>query len=423
MIEKFSQFDLSAEMMRSLEKMEFSTPTPVQAATIEPMKAHCDLLVQAPTGTGKTGAFGIPAVEAVDPDNRNVQAVILCPTRELAVQTAVVIRDLCAYKHGVRTLALYGGEPIYRQITALRKNPQIIVATPGRLIDHMNRRTVKFKHIKLVVLDEADRMLDMGFRDDMKEILEHVPQERQTVLFSATISDEIKKLAAEYQSEPQQITIQSEAYDIARIEQYYSEVRQGEKTTALIELLNEKEFDQVLVFVGTRIMADTLAKELSSTGYSADVIHGALRQSQRDQVMRKYRSGKVKVLVATDVAARGIDVSNIDAVINYDIPEDPASYTHRVGRTGRAGQSGVAYTFIYRKEQYKLRIIITETKAVIQPINGATAIEMLEKPRGRSFDRPFGKSRGAAQKSWQPNRQKRGQRKGGSSYGWKKKSA
>lgn len=396
MSEQFQKFNLSIEMMRGLEKMGFKTPTPVQEAAIEPMQACQDLLVQAPTGTGKTGAFGIPTVESIDPSNQNIQAIILCPTRELAVQTARVIKNLCAYKQGVRTLALYGGEQIYKQITALRKKPQIIVATPGRIIDHMNRRTAKFNHVSLVVMDEADRMLDMGFRDDINTILEKLPTKRQTVLFSATVSSEIKKLAEEYQTDPKQIHIKAEPREETLVEQFYTEVQKGAKTPTLMKLLKESAFGQVLVFVGTKIMADTLVQDLNQSGYQSDVLHGALKQSQRDNVMRRYRAGTVNILVATDVAARGIDVSNIDAVINYDIPGDSESYTHRIGRTGRANQRGVAHTFLYRKERHKLQTIMEETKASIQPTESTCKIDLSDWKR----DKPSA-GNGRYQKPWQ----------------------
>lgn len=406
MSEQFQQFNLSSEMMRGLAKMGFVAPTPVQEAAIKPMKARQDLLVQAPTGTGKTGAFGIPAVEGINPSNQNIQAIILCPTRELAVQTAGVIKNLCNYKQGVRTLALYGGEPIYKQITALRKKPQIIVATPGRMIDHVKRRTAKFHHVNLVVLDEADRMLDMGFRDDINMILEQVPAERQTVLFSATVSNEIKTLTAKYQTNPKSIHIQADSSKVTCVEQFYTEVQQGAKTPTLLKLLKENGFEQVLVFVGTKIMANTLVRDLNQSGYPSDVLHGALKQSQRDNVMKRYRAGQVNILVATDVAARGIDVSNIDAVINYDIPGDSDTYTHRIGRTGRANQSGIAHTFLYRKERRKLEMIMKETKASISPTKSTEKIDLIDWKR----DKPSRKSGSRDQKPWQKRPQQKDQR-------------
>ncbi len=348
--------------------MGYTQPSPVQAAAIGPMLDRQDLLVQAPTGTGKTAAFGIPVVEHVDRAGRHIQTVILCPTRELAVQTARVLKQLATFKPGVRILALYGGEPIARQISALRRRPQIIVATPGRLIDHIQRRTTRLNHVQSVILDEADRMLDMGFREDIDTILQGMPQERQTVLFSATIPDGIKKIAAEYQQDARHIAIEQETLTVEKIQQFYCEVRR-DKTPVLLELLREKQFDLSLIFVATKVMAETLARQLSDAGFPADSLHGDLRQSQRDKVMERYRNGKVSILVATDVAARGIDVNQIDAVINYDIPGDCESYIHRIGRTGRADQEGCAYTLIYPRERGKLQGIMQITKAPILPIS------------------------------------------------------
>ena len=349
--------------------MNFQTPSPVQEAAIAPMLGKQDVLVQAPTGTGKTAAFGIPAVENIDPSSRQIQTVVLCPTRELAVQTASVLKRLSAFKQGVRILALYGGEPIQHQIIALKRHPQIIVATPGRLMDHMQRRTTRLSHVDCVVLDEADRMLDMGFREDIGKILESVPKERQTVLFSATLTDEIRKIALAHQTDAQAIFIEQDTRTVDKVEQYYSEIRGNAKTPALLRLLDEQQFALSLVFVATKAMADNLAKQLTNAGHPTGAIHGDLRQSQRDKVMRQYRDGKVRILVATDVAARGIDVGGIDAVVNYDIPSDSESYIHRIGRTGRANRSGVAYTFIYPRERIKLQGIMASTKAEILPFS------------------------------------------------------
>jgi len=361
--------------------MGFDVPTPVQEAAIGPMMQKKDLMVQAPTGTGKTCAFGIPVVEGVDTGSRKVQTIILCPTRELAIQTVSVLQKLAAFKPGVRIQALYGGEPIYKQITALRRGPQILVATPGRMIDHIQRRTVRLGQVNLVVLDEADRMLDMGFREDIDTILQGTPKERQTVLFSATLSGGIKYIAAKYQVDAGQIEIRKDAFTVDSIEQYYSEIRRGSKTPALVGLLREKKFGLSLIFVSTKTMADTLAAQLNAEGFRADALHGDLRQYQRDAVMQKYRRGKINILVATDVAARGIDVSNIDAVINYDIPSDPDSYVHRIGRTGRANQAGCAFTLILPKERGKLQGIMRSTKASIRPINiNPQPVTMIQKP-------------------------------------------
>lgn len=368
-----------------------------------------DLLVQAPTGTGKTAAFGIPAIEKIQPANRNIQTIILCPTRELAVQTAGVLGRMLLYKPGIRVLALYGGEPIQRQIMALKRRPQIIVATPGRMLDHMKRRTVRLGHVSCVVLDEADRMLDMGFRDDMDTILQSVPVERQTVLFSATISSDIKRISAQYLNDAEQISIRQETRTVDKVEQFYCEIR-GSKVPALLQLLKEKQFGLSLIFVATKAMADNLASQLTDAGYPADALHGDLRQSQRDKVMARYRGGKVGILVATDVAARGIDVHHIDAVINYDIPGDCESYIHRIGRTGRANQSGSAYTFIYMKERGKLQGIMQATHAAILPLP-----LVLGSKGEKSFDLgPNGGNPGKyAEKKWSGKR-RRGFSRGGS---------
>ena len=389
-ITNFENFKLSPEMLRGLSKMGFSDPTPVQEKAIAPMMEQKDLLVQAPTGTGKTGAFGIPIVERVEPGNNGIQAVILCPTRELAIQTAAVFKRLTAFKPGIRVLALYGGEPIGRQIAALRRRPQIIVATPGRMLDHIHRRTTRLGQVRQVVLDEADRMLDMGFRDDLNTILETVPAERQTALFSATLSVEIKQIAKTYQKDAVPIQIRQEALTVDSVEQFYTEIRGKTKTPALINLLREKQFYLSLVFVGTKSMADELAGKLSQGGFKAEALHGDLRQRQRDLAMNKFRRGQTEVLVATDVAARGIDVTNIDAVINYDIPQEADSYVHRIGRTGRADKTGVAYTFIYPKERQKLREIMSLTKTTILPASidiSKTQLEF-EKPVITTKEKP-----------------------------------
>jgi ATP-dependent RNA helicase DeaD len=276
-----------------------------------------------------------------------------------------VLKQLATFKHGIRILSLYGGEPIFYQIAALKKRPQIIVATPGRLMDHMDRRTTRLTHVNCVVLDEADRMLDMGFRDDITTILQSTPEERQTVLFSATISDEIKKIAKVHQNDAQQIHIEHEALDVGNIEQHYIQVRGNVKTQVLTKLLDEQKFKLCLVFVATKSMATSLAQQLNEAGYPADSIPGDLHQRQRNKVMQRYKDGKLSLLVATDVAARGIDVTGIDAVINYDIPGDSDSYVHRIGRTGRAKRKGVAYTFIYPKEYGRLQSIIKDTDSTI----------------------------------------------------------
>lgn len=364
---KFSQLELSNEMQRALTKMHFSDAMPVQAQTIAPMMEKHDVLVQSPTGSGKTCAFCIPLVESIDTHTRTIQAVVLCPTRELALQTTAVLHSLSVYKQGVKAVAVYGGESIGKQMAAIRQKPQIIVATPGRFIDLMHRRIIKLGAIKLVVMDEADRMLDMGFREDMDTILSCVPGTRQTVLFSATLSRPILEIAQSYQTDAKTVTIAQDTRTADSVEQYYLEVAANGKQQALEALLRTRSEEQSLVFVATKVMADSLAEALSNAGFLPEALHGGLQQRQRDKVMNRFRSGKTRILVATDVAARGIDIRNMGTVINYDIPQNSDDYVHRIGRTGRANASGVAYTFLYPRERGHLRTIVRETKANIQP--------------------------------------------------------
>lgn len=352
--------------------------TPVQSEAIPPILQKKDVLVQSPTGTGKTCAFGIPIVEAAEPNNRAIQSLIICPTRELVLQTTSVLRDLTKFMEGLKIASVYGGERIERQLVGLRRRPAIVVATPGRAMDFLRRRVLKLDQVKTIVLDEADRMLDMGFRDDIDTILLATPETRQTVLFSATIDSEIALIAKKYQRDAVVIRIGEEIATVDSVTQFYIPTENKAKFHTLTKLLAEKKFASSLVFTGTKAMSETVAEHLSENGYRADALHGDLRQKQRDIVMRRYREGKLDVLVATDIAARGIDVSNIDAVINFDIPQNSEDYIHRIGRTGRAQQSGAAYTFVYPKEQYKLREIIHETKADIQPLT------ILEPPKPES---------------------------------------
>jgi len=367
----FKELGVSEPMLRTLDSMGFQTATPVQSISIGPLMRGADIDVQAPTGTGKTCAFGIPLIERADPQATTVQAIVLSPTRELAIQIATVLKDLTRNKPGVRVAAIFGGERIDKQFAALRRRPQIIVATPGRLLDHMARRTVRLSDVHTVILDEADRMLDMGFRPDLTRILENVPKERQTALYSATMPHAVLDIARAFQKGAQMLAIEQNSLTVDSVTQYYTEVRTGAKEGALTELLHEKEFGLTLIFVNTKRMADRLATNLQKKGFSADALHGDMRQSQRDRVMSKYRAGELKVLVATDVASRGIDVYHIDAVINYDLPLDSDSYVHRIGRTGRAEQNGVAYTFIFPREREQLKAMIRDTKAVITPTGPA----------------------------------------------------
>ena len=324
--------------------------------------------MQAPTGTGKTCAFGIPIVEAVETNNNTIQALILCPTRELVLQTTSVLREISKFVEGVKIASVYGGERIDKQLMMLRRKPMIVVATPGRAIDFLQRNVLKLKHVKTVVLDEADRMLDMGFRNDINTILLATPSERQTVLFSATINAEVARIATDYQTDAVSIKIAQETATVDSVEQFFIRVENKTKLTTLVQLLNEKRLPSCIVFTARKRMTETVAAYLAQNGYRAAALHGDLKQRQRDSVMKQYRDCALNVLVATDVAARGIDVNNVDAVINYDIPMDSDDYVHRIGRTGRAKQTGAAYTFVHSSELQKLRVIMRETKADIQQV-------------------------------------------------------
>lgn len=389
----FKQLGVSAPMLETLERMGFTTATPVQQLSIAPLLKGGDITVQAPTGTGKTCAFGIPVVERMDALSSTVQTIVLCPTRELAVQIATVMKSLAQSKPGLRVVAIFGGERIEKQFAALRRRPQIIVATPGRLLDHIARKTIRLHDVHTVILDEADRMLDMGFRPDLTKILESVPAERQTALFSATMSKGVLEIAKTFQKDAEQLTIAQSSLTVDSVKQYYTEVRTGAKEAALINLLREEDFGLSLIFVNTKRMADRLAASLQKNGFLADALHGDMRQNQRDKVMAKYRAGELRILVATDVASRGIDVYHIDAVINYDIPMDSDSYVHRIGRTGRAEQQGVSYTLIFPREREQLRQLMRSIKAVIVPTGPAIEDDIADADFVRKA-RPYGQQSG-----------------------------
>ena len=361
----FSEMNLSPELQKAVMEMGFSETTPIQAQSIPVILEGLDMIGQAQTGTGKTAAFGIPILEKIDPANRKPQAVILCPTRELAVQVAEEFKKLARYKRGIEILPIYGGQPIDRQIRALKYGVQVIIGTPGRVMDHLERRTLKLDSIKYVVLDEADEMLDMGFREDIEFILKTVPAERQTVLFSATMPRQILDLTSRFQRAPRLIKVVQQELTVAGIEQYYYEIKEQAKPEVLSRLIDVHNLKLALVFCNTKKKVDELVSTLQNKGYSSEGLHGDLRQTQRDSVMGKFRKGAIDILVATDVAARGIDVDNIEAVFNYDIPLDAEYYVHRIGRTGRAGKTGKAFTFVVGRDIYKIRDIQNYTKTRI----------------------------------------------------------
>jgi ATP-dependent RNA helicase DeaD len=377
---KFDELELNPNILRAVEEMGFEEMSPIQAKAIPIMLSGKDIVGQAQTGTGKTAAFGIPLLMRVDPKDRGLQAIVLCPTRELAIQVAEEIRKLAKFMHAIKILPVYGGQEISKQIRSLKSGVQIIIGTPGRVMDHMRRKTVRFDDINMVILDEADEMLNMGFREDIETILSQVPQERQTVLFSATMPQPILEIAKTYQKHAEMIRVVKKELTVPKIEQFYYEVTPKNKEEVLSRLLDMYNPKLSLVFCNTKRQVDELTAALQGRGYFAEGLHGDLKQQQRDRVMNSFRNGKTEILVATDVAARGIDVDNVEAVFNYDVPQDDEYYVHRIGRTGRAGREGRAFTLVVGREIYKLKDIMrycnTKIKAQqIPSINDVTAVK------------------------------------------------
>ena len=366
---RFDTLGLSPETMRALEKRGIELSTPVQAGCIPPMMAWKDVVAKAPTGTGKTFAYGIPIMEHIDPEDETVQAVILAPTRELAIQITEEMRDLAAFRPGVRTVCLYGGAPIGKQTDALKKHPQIVVATPGRLSDHMKRRTVRVDTARTVVLDEADRMLDMGFIHDVTRLLDRMNKRKNLGLFSATISREVMDIAWVYQRDAEEITVRADEQNKPDIKQFRMEVAGNEKADAITKILRETGFDRCMAFCNTKGNTERICKFLQMRGVNAECIHGDIPQKRREEVMNRFRQGQIAVFVSTDVAARGIDVDDVDIVFNCDIPDENQDYVHRIGRTGRAKRQGVAVSLIADYPS-KLRIddIAAKTHNEIVPV-------------------------------------------------------
>lgn len=376
---KFSDLGISVEILRAVEEMGYTTPSPIQSQAIPFVLEGRDVIGQAQTGTGKTAAFAIPIIDLVDPDFNRPQAIILCPTRELAVQVEGEIQKLAKYHRAINSVAIYGGESIDKQIRILKKGVQIVVGTPGRVQDHMSRGTLKLDNVGIIVLDEADEMLDMGFRDDIEAILQEMPEERQTVFFSATMAKPILDLTRKYQNNPEIIKVAKNELTVSKIEQVYYEVKPSLKMELMTRLMNINNYALSVVFCNTKRMTDEVTEALGARGILAEALHGDLSQAQRDKVMGKFRKGLCSVLVATDVAARGIDVDNVEAVFNYDLPLDEEYYVHRIGRTGRAGKSGTAITFITgRRETMKLRDLERYTKATINKMTPPSVSELVE---------------------------------------------
>jgi ATP-dependent RNA helicase DeaD len=364
-----NELGLSPEVIQAISNMGFEEATPIQEETIPVAMSGRDLIGQAHTGTGKTAAFGIPMVEKIEVHTEYIQAIVLTPTRELAVQVAEELNKIGQFK-GIRSLPIYGGQDINRQIRALSKKPHIIVGTPGRLMDHMRRRTLRLQQIEMVVIDEADEMLNMGFIEDIETILREIPVERQTLLFSATIPRPIQVLAQQFMKDPALISIRSKEVTVPNTEQYYMEVQERLKFDVLCRMLDIQSPDLAIIFGRTKRRVDELSEALSKRGYSVEGIHGDLTQSKRDSVMRQFREGIIDVMVATDVAARGLDISGVTHVYNFDIPQDPESYVHRIGRTGRVGHAGQAITFVTSREIDHLRVIenMTKRRMIRKPI-------------------------------------------------------
>ena len=349
--------------------MGFTEPTPIQNEVIPYMLEGKDCLAQAPTGTGKTCAFGIPLANMIDAEDESVQALIMCPTRELAMQTEKEIKKLISNFRGIKVLAIYGGQNFSRQLASLRKKPQVIVGTPGRVLDHLSRHTLKFDNVKMLVLDEADEMLNMGFREDIDEILKNIKGKAQTVLFSATMSKEILDISRNYQNEPVTVKTTLNKSDLPVIKQYFVKLKESDKTEALKKIMDDKDYHFVLCFCNTKRRVDDLTEKLNANGILASGLHGDLRQRQRDIIMQSYRSRQINILVATDVAARGIDVSDVEAVFNYDMPLDDEYYIHRIGRTARANKTGESYSFATAKDLHRVKECERYTKSPIEELS------------------------------------------------------
>ncbi|WP_054940022.1 DEAD/DEAH box helicase [Paenibacillus ihuae] len=373
----FAEFGLEPKVLQAITELGFEEATPIQEQAIPIALTGADMIGQAQTGTGKTAAFGIPLISKIAREDEKILALIMTPTRELAIQVAEEIGKLTRFK-GLRSLAIYGGQDIGRQIRGLKKKPQIIIGTPGRLLDHINRKTIRLDDVQTIVLDEADEMLDMGFMEDIQSILKLVPEERQTMLFSATMPPNIQRLAQQFLKNPQHVSVIPKQISAPLIDQAYIEVPERQKFEALSRLIDMESPDLAIVFGRTKRRVDELAEGLQKRGYSADGLHGDLSQNQRDAVMRKFRDGSIDVLVATDVAARGLDVSGVTHVINFDLPQDPESYVHRIGRTGRAGKEGTAWSFVTPREMDHLHLIerVTRHRITRKPLpTMAEAIE------------------------------------------------
>lgn len=364
----FAGLGIDPAILKSITEMGFEAPTPIQERAIPAIQSGQDVVGQAQTGTGKTAAFGIPALQIADKNTKTPSVLILCPTRELAIQVTGELIKLAKYTDGIYSVPVYGGQPINRQIKALKRGAQIVVGTPGRVIDHLKRGTLKLDTLRMVVLDEADEMLNMGFREDLEEILSYSSGKSQTVMFSATVPKSIRQIMNRWMEKPEMIKVKGKAQTAAGIEQYVMEVRDSMRTEAVSRVMDMTDFRLALIFCNTKRLCDNLVQEFQARGYSADALHGDMNQKVRDKVMNKFRNRKIDLLVATDVAARGLDVDDVDVVFNYDIPQDPEYYVHRIGRTGRAGRAGTAITFSSGRKRKRIRFIEKVIRTKLSPV-------------------------------------------------------
>jgi ATP-dependent RNA helicase DeaD len=386
---KFSDLGLRPELLAGIERLGFESPSPIQAKTIPVALEGHDIVGLSQTGSGKTAAFGLPALNLIDINRDETQVLVLCPTRELAVQVCEEIHRLASALKGLVAVPVYGGAPLDRQMRALRKGAHIVVGTPGRVMDHLRRKTLRTDAIKLCILDEADRMLDMGFREDMEVILGDVSEDRQTLFFSATMNRGVEGLIRTFSNKAKQISIERKALTVDTIEQTYYEVRNRSKVEVLCRLLDLETNPRGIVFCNTKQMVEDACEALSARGYVADRIHGDITQANRERVIKRFKEGSVELLVATDVAARGLDIDDVDIVFNFDLPYDPEDYVHRIGRTGRAGRSGKSVTFVYGRDIYRLESIERYTRQVVRRMQ----IPSLEDVEGRKADKVFNQVR------------------------------
>jgi ATP-dependent RNA helicase DeaD len=382
---KFTDLGLRPELVEGIQRLGFESPSPIQAETIPVALSGKDIVGLSQTGSGKTAAFGLPALNMIDIDRKETQVLVLCPTRELAVQVCEEINRLASCLRGFTSVPVYGGTPIDRQMRALRNGAHVVVGTPGRIMDHLRRKTLRTDAIKICVLDEADRMLDMGFREDMEVILGDMNEERQALFFSATMNRGVEGLIRKFSRGAQQISIERKSLTVDTIEQTYYEVRNRSKIEVLCRILDLEVKPRGIVFCNTKQMVEDATEALAARGYVADRIHGDITQGNRERVIKRFKDGSVELLVATDVAARGLDIDDVDIVFNYDLPHDPEDYVHRIGRTGRAGRSGKSVTFVYGRDIYRLEAIERYTRQVVRRMQ----IPTMEDVEGRKADKVF----------------------------------